>query len=151
MALEEQLRADLKGALKEREELKVSTLRMILAAIQVKAIEDRKKDVGLSDEEIVLVIQKETKKRKDAAFEFEKADRGELAAKEREELVVIEKYLPAELEDEEIQRVIENGVREIGGADPKKFGELMKVIMPTLKGKASGDRITKFAKEALSA
>ncbi|MEK7576544.1 MAG: GatB/YqeY domain-containing protein [Patescibacteria group bacterium] len=150
MSLAEQLQADLKSAMHSHDKQRLSTLRMLRAAIKNKEIEERKKDVGLGDEEVLLVIGREAKKRKDSIVEFEKAGRSELAAAEAEEFAILNEYLPTELSDEEIKRIVADGVREIEGADPKKFGELMKVIMPLLKNRASGDRVTKFAKEALN-
>lgn len=150
MSLAERLQADLKGAMQAHDTKRLSTLRMLSAAIKNKEIEERKKDVGLGDEEILLVIGKEAKKRKDSIAEFQKAGRSELAAAETEELAILGEYLPSELSDEEVKRIVADGVREIGGPDPKKFGELMKVIMPSLKNRASGDRVTQFAKEALN-
>jgi uncharacterized protein YqeY len=147
--LSEKLRGDLKNALREGDTKRVSTLRMLRAAIINKEIEERKKDVGLGEEELLAVIQKEAKKRKDAIMEFEKGGRNDLALHEACELKILEEYLPAELSDAEVKRIIEDGVRELGSRDLTKFGALMKIIMPTLKSKASGDRITKFAKEAL--
>ncbi|MEK7150732.1 MAG: GatB/YqeY domain-containing protein [Patescibacteria group bacterium] len=150
MSLAERLRGDLKSAMQTHDKQRLSTLRMLSAAIKNKEIEERKKDIGLGDEEVLLVISREAKKRKDSIAEFEKAGRAELAAAEAEELAILTEYLPTELPDEEVKRIVADGVREIGGADPKKFGDLMKVIMPLLKNRASGDRVTKFAKEALN-
>lgn len=148
MTIGEKLRQDLKSAMQAKNAERVSTLRMLFAAVKNREIEERKKD-GLGDEEILEVVVKEAKKRKDAILEFESAGRAELAATEKMELEILQEYLPAELPDEEVRRIVQGGIREIGGADPKKFGELMKVIMPTLKGRASGDRITRIAKEEL--
>ena len=147
--LGEKLRSDLTSALREGDTRRVSTLRMLFAAIKNKEIEERKKDIGLGEEELLTVIQKEAKKRKDAIVEFEKGGRGDLVLNEACELKILEGYMPAELSDAEVKRIIEDGIRELGSRDSAKFGALMKIIMPTLKNKASGDRITKFVKEAL--
>ena len=124
-------------------------MKKLFAAIKNKEIEERKKDVGLADAEVVTVLQKEAKKRKDANLEFEKGGRTDLAEKERIELGIIEEYLPKEISDDEIKRVVKEGVRELGSPTPADFGSLMKIIMPTLKGRASGDRITRLAREVL--
>ena len=149
MSLSEQIRKDLEGAIHAKDTQRVSTLRMLLAAVKNKEIEERKKDVGLGDGEVLAVITREAKKRKDSITEFEKGGRKDLAAQEADELKILSGYLPSELSDDEVKRIVRDGVREIGGADPKKFGELMKVIMPALRGRASGDRVTHFAREAL--
>src|SRR3989344_1791971 len=147
MSVEARLREDLTRALREKDAIRAGTLRMLFAAIKNKEIEERKKDVGLADAEVVTVLQKEAKKRKDANLEFEKGGRTDLAEKERIELGIIEEYLPKEISDDEIKRVVKEGVRELGSPTPADFGSLMKIIMPTLKGRASGDRITRLARE----
>ncbi len=149
MSLFETLREDLTKAIRSKDTNRSGTLRLLFAAIKNKEIEERKKEVGLGEEEILSVIQKETKKRKDSITEYEKAGRKDLVEKELGELKVLEGYLPAELSDEEIRRVVVEGVRELGGKEGANFGSLMKIIMPSLKGRASGDRISRFAKEAL--
>jgi len=149
MSVEARLREDLTRALREKDAIRAGTLRMLFAAIKNKEIEERKKDVGLADAEVVTVLQKEAKKRKDANLEFEKGGRTDLAEKERIELGIIEEYLPKEISDDEIKRVVKEGVRELGSPTPADFGSLMKIIMPTLKGRASGDRITRLAREVL--
>lgn len=146
----ERLKNDLKEAMKSGDQKRSTTLRMIFSSIKNKEIEERKKEVGLGEEEVLEVLRKEAKKRKDAIAEFEKAGREDLSVGEKEELALIEAYLPAELSDEEIERIIQDGIRELGGSvSEKDFGALMKTVMPTLKGKASGDRITHIAKKAL--
>ena len=146
MSVGARLREDLTRALREKNAVRVGTVRMLFAAIKNKEIEERKKDVGLADEEIISVLQKEAKKRKDAIQEFEKGGREDLADKERAELAIIAEYLPEEISDEEIIRVINDGIRELGSQAPTDFGALMKIIMPTLKGRASGDRVTRLVK-----
>lgn len=149
MNLSEKLRSDLTRAVHDGDTKRVATLRMLFAAIKNKEIEERKKDIGLGEDELLGVIHKEAKKRKDAIVEFEKGGRPELAAREREELKILEQYMPAELSDAEILRVVSDGIRELGEAGPAQFGALMKLIMPTLKNRASGDRITSLVKKAL--
>ncbi|MBI2053009.1 MAG: GatB/YqeY domain-containing protein [Candidatus Ryanbacteria bacterium] len=149
MSLSEVLQKDFSEAIRRQDKKRVSTLRLLFAAIKNKEIAERKKDVGLGDEEILAVIQKEAKKRKESIAEFEKGGRQDLAASEEEELEILGKYMPKELSDAEVRRIIEEGVKELGGAGEASFGPLMKIIMPTLKGRASGDRIAKIALEVL--
>ena len=158
MSLFAQIRDDLKGAMQSGDKVRLGTLRMLVASIKNKEIEERKKEVGLADEEVLGVIQREAKKRKDAIAEYEKAARGELVRVEAEELAILETYLPAELSDEEVKRIVLDGIHELGPpdaavavGDAKQLGALMKVIMPTLKGRASGDRILRLARQALGA
>lgn len=147
--LKEKISRDLKTAMKNSEAFSLSTLRMLWAAISNKEIELRKKNVGLSDQEVLEVIAYEAKKRKDAAAEYKKGGREDLAKKEEEELLILSGYLPPELGEEEIIRVVKEGIREAGAAGEKDFGKVMKIVMPTLRGKASGDKIAKLLKEEL--
>lgn len=135
------LRDDLKTALKGGDSLRSSVIRMTLAAISNKEIQLLKKDVGLSDEEIVEVLRAEVKKRKDAASEFAKGGREDLAEKEKKESELLLEYLPPEMSDEDVERIVRDGIREVGAKSKTDFGKVMKVVMPVLKGKASGDRV----------
>ncbi|MBI2023923.1 GatB/YqeY domain-containing protein [Candidatus Giovannonibacteria bacterium] len=147
--LSQKIEDDLKSALKAGESLKVSTLRMSQNAIHNKAIQLLKKETGLSDEETAEVLKGEAKKRKDAAQEFHKAGRDDLADKENDELKIIQAYLPAEISDAELERILKEGIRETGASGEKDFGKVMKSSMPILKGKASGDRISTLLKKLL--
>lgn len=145
--LKDKIAEDQKNALKKGDPLRLSTLRMLSAAVANKEIELRKKDVGLSDQEVLGVISSEAKRRKDAVYEYKKGGREDLAQKEEAELKILQSYLPPEISDEDLRRIIKDGIREAGD---KNFGKIMKVIMPILKGKASGDRISEALKEELS-
>ena len=148
--LKKKLGDDLKIAMKSGQALKVSVLRMVLSSITNREIEVLKKEVGLSDEEILDVLAKELKKRKDAAHEFRNGGRQDLAAKEEQEARIISSYLPEEISDAELQRVVEESVRETGAASAGDFGQVMRAAMAVLKGKASGDRVAQKVKQALS-
>lgn len=150
MTLKQKLSEDLKDALKKKEEVRVSSLRMVLAAVANKEIEIRKKDIGLSDEEVLEVLLSEVKKRKDSVVEFKKGGREDLVAREEEELAALKGYLPEEMPDEEIARVVKDGIRECGAGGMSDFGKVMKVIMPVLKGRADGDRVSAVVREALA-
>ena len=147
--LKDKIAEDQKNALKEGDALRLSTLRMLSAAVANKEIELRKKDVGLSDREILDVISSEAKKRKDAAQGYRTGAREELAQKEEAELKILQSYLPPEISEEDLRRIIKDGIREAGAKSQQDFAKVMKVIMPTLKGKASGDRISGALKEEL--
>ena len=147
--LKDKIAEDQKNALKEGDALRLSTLRMLSAAVANKEIELRKKDVGLSDREILDVISSEAKKRKDASQGYRTGCREELAQKEEAELKILQSYLPPEISEEDLRRIIKDGIREAGAANQQDFAKVMKVIMPTLKGKASGDRISGALKEEL--
>ncbi|PIR69792.1 MAG: glutamyl-tRNA amidotransferase [Candidatus Niyogibacteria bacterium CG10_big_fil_rev_8_21_14_0_10_46_36] len=149
MSLKQTIYDDVKKAMRDKDEARLSTLRMLSSAITNKEIELRKKDVGLSDEEVVEVIRSEAKKRKDSIESFREGGREELAEKESKELNVLSSYLPPEMSDEELRSRIEEGMREANAKSMADFSNVMKAIMPVLKGKASGDRISQMVREHL--
>ncbi len=145
------IKEDLKNAMKKRNATIVSTLRMLLAAVANKEIELGKKEAGLSDEEMLNVVRSEAKKRRDAIDGFEKAGRPELASQEKNELAILESYLPPEISDEEILAAVKKGIEESQASGPNDFGKVMKIIAPLLKGKASGNRIADILRKELEA
>ncbi|MEK7596113.1 MAG: GatB/YqeY domain-containing protein [Patescibacteria group bacterium] len=147
--LKQKLNQNLKEALKNKDETRVSVLRMVLSSVLNKEIELRKKEIGLSDGEVLEVFSSEAKKRKDSIMEFEKGGRFDLADRENKELEILKDYLPSEMPDEEIIRIINEGIRETDAKSEKDFGKVMKAAMPVLKGKAAGDRVTRIAREML--
>lgn len=150
MSLKQRINDDMKRAMKAGDELRLSTLRLLNSAISNKEIELRKKDIGLSDEEISEVVLSEAKKRKDAAEGFKSGGRKDLCEKENSELKILQEYLPPEIPESDLLRIIKDGIREAGASNEKDFGKVMKIIMPLLKGKAGGDRVTKMLKEELA-
>ncbi len=147
--LKNKIREDLKDSMKKREATRTSTIKMLLAAIANKEIEKMKKEEGLSDEEILDVIRSESKKRKDAIEGFEKGGRPELVEQEKNELTILEAYLPPEVSDEEILAVVKKGISDSQASGPADFGKTMKIIAPILKGKASGNRIADILRKEL--
>jgi len=137
--LKERLRADLTTAIKSRDELRSSTLRMILTAVTNAEVAGKEARV-LSDEDIVGVLSTEAKKRREAAIAFDDAGRVEMAAKERAEAEVIADYLPEQLGPDEISKVVTEAVEKLGvaGAGPKAMGQVMGVVQPQVKGRADG-------------
>lgn len=150
MALKQKINDDIKRAMKAGDELRLSTLRLLNSAISNKEIELRKKDIGLSDAEISEVMSSEAKKRKDAAEGFKSGGREDLSKKENLELKILQEYLPPEISDGDLLRIIKDGIRETAASNESDFGKVMKVIMPLLKGKAGGDRIANMLKKELA-
>lgn len=148
--LKQKISEDQKNAMKMGDATRLSTLRLLSAAIGNKEIELRKKDIGLSDEEILDVIGAEARKRKDAIVEYTNANRKEMGEKETAELLILQSYLPPEMADDDLRRIVQGGIREVAATSEKDFGKVMKAIMPLLKGKASGDRISKVLKDELN-
>ena len=150
MALKEKLNSDLYQALKNKESLRVETLRFILSNIHNKEIEKRAKgDSVLKDEEIIEVLNREAKKRKEAAEIYDKGGRSELKEKEIAELKIIQEYLPEQLNEAEIKKVIEEVLLKLEVKDGKEFGKVMAEIMKQLKGKADATIVNKIVKEKL--
>ena len=144
------IQEDFKNSMKKGETIRISTIRMLLSAIHNKEIELRKKEEGLNEEETMDVIRSETKKRKDAIEGFEKGGRPELVEQEKNELAILEAYLPPEVSDEEILVVVKKGISEAQATGPLDFGKAMKIIAPLLRGKASGNRIADILRKELS-
>ncbi len=144
--LKEKIQSDLKNAMKARNAVKVRTLRMVIAAVKNFEV-DKMGDA--TDEEVVEVIQKEAKKRREAMEEYEKAGRRDLVESEREELEVLMGYLPKQMSEEEIRSLALEIIRELGASSPNDFGKVMKVIMPRVKGRANGKIVNRIVRELL--
>jgi uncharacterized protein YqeY len=150
MTLKEQLRSDLTTSIKARDELRSSTLRMVLTAVtnaEVAGKEQRE----LTDEDVLGVLTSEGKKRREAAEAFAGAGREEQAAKERAEAAVIAEYLPEQLAPEEIERLVTEAIDELGvRADgPRAMGKVMGVLTPRTKGRADGGAVAAVVKAQL--
>ncbi|MBS4030982.1 MAG: GatB/YqeY domain-containing protein [Clostridiales bacterium] len=141
-----QLQNDMKLALKAGEKQKLSTIRMLLSAIKNEAIEKRKE---LTDEEILTVIQREIKQRRNAIEEFKKGNREDLVTESETEIAWLEAYLPAQLSDEELDTLVRQVITELN-ATPQEFGKVMGKLMPLVKGKADGTRVKAAVKKNLS-
>jgi len=150
MSLFLQIKTDLTAAVREKNEMKTTTLRMLISAIQNKEIEERRKDTGLSDEELQAVIRTEVKKRSDAASDYQKAGRAELQESEEQEKEILQAYLPPELADSEVLRIVEESVREAGAESMQDFGNVMGIAMKAMQGKASGDRVSAAVRALLA-
>ena len=148
MTLKEKLKADLVAAMRAKEAEKLSVLRMLATAIQTKEIALRKgEDVVLSDEQVLEVIASEVKKRKDSVIAYEDGGRPELAQKEKEEIKILEIYLPEQMSDEELEQIVKAAAAEAGpGAN---FGAVMGKVMGKVKGKADGNRVSAMVKKAM--
>jgi hypothetical protein len=147
MNLKEQIEKDLVGARKERNEAVVSTLGMLRAAIVNAEIAGMRKE--FSDEDVIKVVNSEVKKHKDSIIEYEKGGRADLAEKEKKEMEILAKYLPAELPAEEIRKIVEEKIKELGAAGPGDFGKVMGAVMKAAGGRAGGDAVSKVVKELL--
>ena len=145
--LKEKLMEDLKSAMKEKNEIKKNTITMIKAAVLQF---EKDKQVQLNDEQIVDIISKEAKKRKDALVEFEKSGRQDLVDQTNEELLVIKAYLPEELSVEELEKIIEETIKEVQAIDMKDMGKVMQAAKAKTTGRADGKTINEIVKKKLS-
>lgn len=144
--LESQIKDDLKTALKSKDELTVSVLRMLMADIKNTAIE--KKD-ELDDEEVTQAITKAVKQRKDAIASYKEGGRQELADKEQKEIEILQKYLPEQLSEEEIGKAVNEVIKSTGASSAADFGKVMGAVMGKLNGQADGQVVNKIVKEKL--
>ncbi|MCY1375982.1 putative protein YqeY [compost metagenome] len=137
--LKDRLRADLTTAIKARDDVRSSTLRMVLTAVTNAEVAG-KVAKELTDDEVLTVLASEAKKRREAAVAFEEGDRPEMAAKERAETAVLQDYLPTQLGPEEIAAIVTAAVEQVGaaGAGPKAMGQVMGIVQPQVKGRADG-------------
>lgn len=137
--LKDRLRADLTAAIKARDELRSSTLRMVLTAVTNAEVAG-KSSRELSDEDVVAVLSSEAKKRREAAEAFEQAGRTEMAAKERAEAEVLADYLPTPLSEQEIADLVTSAIAQTGarGEGMRAMGKVMGVVSPQVKGRADG-------------
>lgn len=140
MPVKEQLRADLTTAMKSRDELTASTLRMVLTAVTTEEVAG-KQARELSDDEVLKVLAREGKKRRESIEAYTSAGRDELAERERAEAAVIDRYLPAQLGDDELAALVTAAIRESGAEGPKAMGQVMKVLTPQIAGRADGGRV----------
>ena len=132
--------------MKAGEKIKVSTIRMILAGIKNAEIAKRGE---LDEDELLSVLAREAKRRKEAIEEFKKGNRQDLVDKETQELKVIESYLPEQLSEEDVRRIITEVMQEVGASSPGDLGRVMGRVMPRLKGRADGKLVNQIVREAL--
>lgn len=151
MSFQETIRRDIEEAQRSKEELRLSVLRMLSAAVHNREIEKKGKtgEPQLTEEEITAVLRSEVKKRRDSIAEFSKGGRQDLAKKEAEELKILQVYLPQEIPDEEVETAVRRVVSEMGGVGGKDFGRVMGEAMKRVKGRASGERVAEIVKRTL--
>lgn len=147
--LKAQLKIDLTTAMKQRDELTSATLRMALTAITNEEVAG-KSAKELSDSDVVKVLSKEAKKRKESEAAYRQAGRDDLADRESAEFAVLEKYLPAQLSDAELSSLVAAAIAESGASGPQGMGQAMKVVQPKVAGRADGGRVAAEVKRQLA-
>jgi len=148
MTIQEKIQSDMAEAMRSKEALRLSVLRMMKSAVKNKEVDKMR---PLEEAEALSVLNTLVKQRKDSVEQFRKGGREELATKEEAEIKIIEEYLPAGASDEDIRKAVEEAVQETGAASIKDMGKVMKATMTRLAGKtADGSRVSQLVKEKLS-
>ncbi len=151
MDIKEQIINDMKTAMKQKDTLTLQVLRSLKSKLMEKEISERKEgEARLSDEQAIGVLMKAAKQRKESIDQFESGGRDDLAEKEKEELKIIESYLPAMMDEDEIRNVVKEKISQLGASGLQDMGKVMGVVMPELKGKAEGAKISAIVKDELS-
>ncbi|MEM7646912.1 MAG: GatB/YqeY domain-containing protein [Pseudomonadota bacterium] len=148
MSLKEQIESDVKTAMKARDSQTVSALRMVTSAIKNKMIEVRPND--LTDDDVIGVLKKLSKQRKDSIEQFQKAGRDDLVEQEQKELVVLEKYLPEQMSEEKITEIVTATITEMGASSMKDMGKVMGAVTGKTQGTADNKLVSQIVKAQLS-
>lgn len=151
MSLKETIQVDIKEAMTKKNALSVSVLRMVMAVILNKEKEKGPDAENLADEEVLAVISSEAKKRKDSIAQYEKGKRQDLADKEKEELEILSAYLPEQMGEGEIRKIVQEKISQLGAGKPQDTGKIMGALMADLKNKADGTVVKKIVEEELNA
>lgn len=149
MSLKDKLKADLTESIRSRDELKSSTIRMILTSITNEEVSGKEART-LTDAEVITVLSREAKKRREAAEAFDQGGAKDRAERERAEGQVIATYLPTQLSDDELASLIKEAISSTGAAGPQGMGQVMKFLQPKVAGRVDGARVSVAVKEALS-
>lgn len=150
MTLQERLDSDLRDAMRVRDAAKLGVLRMLKSALKYAAIEKSDAEGELSDTEAIQVIRKQAKQRQDSIESFEKGSRAELAAKEKEELSILQSYLPQAMSADELGKVVRETIAEIGVTSKAQMGAVMKVLQTKVAGRADGKTLSQEVSRQLS-
>ncbi len=146
MSILQNIESDLKSAIKNKDEIIVSTLRMLKSDI---AYEKARGSEDLGEDQVLEIVNRAAKRRKESITEYEKADRNDLAEKERTELSIVQRYLPAQMSETEIESAIDDIISSIGEVSQKDFGKIMGQLMKDLKGKADGAQVKSILQKKL--
>lgn len=154
MNLKDKINEDFKSAFKAKEEARLSVLKMLKselgnAELAKRAKSGEAKDIALTDEEVLAVVAREAKKRKDSIEMFEKGGRPELAESEKNELQILSAYLPEQIPETELRELVKKAIEQSGAKEVKETGKIMAVLMPNIKGRADGALVNKIIREIL--
>lgn len=146
MSLFDKLNDDMKQAMKDKDKLKLSVIRMVKSSIKNEEINQGKE---LSEDQVLAIFNRELKQRRDSLQEFRKAGREDLAEQEQAQLEILLAYLPKQLDEAEIRQVVQETIEQLNATSKKDLGKVMGAIMPKVKGKADGNLINKIVQELL--
>lgn len=147
MVTKTELEAELKNAMRSGNEVAKRTLRLVLSDVKLAEVERME---SLDEEALTAVLQKQVKTRKETIEDAEKADRPEMIEKTNEELEFLKQYLPEEISDEELKQMSQEAIEEAGAQDPSEMGNVMKILMPRVQGRADGKRVSETVRTLLS-
>lgn len=146
----EKILEDVKQAMKTKEAEKSSFLRTLISAFNNEAIELKKKEAGLTEDEELKVLKREVKRHKDSIAQFESAGRNDLVETEKKELEILQSYLPAEMSEETVKKIVEEVLVEMGEVAPSSFGQVMSKVMEKTQGQADGAVVSRVVKELIN-
>ena len=138
---------DIKEAMKSQDKEKLAVLRMVKGAMQLEEINKKQE---LNDEDVIAVISKQIKTRKESIVEFEKGNRADLIEKTQAEIKILEEYMPEQLSEEEVNKIIEEAIEQVNPQAPSDMGKIMGIVTPKLKGRADMSSVSKIVKEKIS-
>jgi uncharacterized protein YqeY len=147
MSLKDQITEDMKNAMRAKETARLGAIRLLLAAIKQREVDDR---IVLDDAAVIAIIEKMMKQRKDSISQFEKANRDDLVAIEAAEMVILQAYLPAQMSDAEVEAAISAAVASSGAAGPQDMGKVIGALKSQLAGKADMGKVSALVKAALA-
>lgn len=148
MTLKERINEDMKSAMRAKETAKLGAIRLLLAAMKQKEVDER---LTLDDDAVVAIIDKMLKQRRDSVAQYEAANRADLADAEKFEMTVLSAYMPAALSEEEVAAAVAKAVSDSGAAGPADMGKVMGLLKPLLAGRADMSQVSKLVKAKLSA
>lgn len=148
--LKDKIQEDLKAAMRARSEAKLSAIRMLKSALQYYEIQKGGAGYTATDEDVIDVIGKEIKKRKESIELYEKGGRQELADKEKVEVEVLQAYLPEQISEDEVRTLVEEAIKQTGASSMQDMGKVMSTLMPEVKGKADAGLVSQLVKQKLS-
>jgi len=146
MTSKNELQNALKEAIRKNDSIRKGTLRMALTSVRM--AEDRKRD-ELDDDEVIGVLQKEIKSRQETVEDAQKANRPELAEEARAQIVILEEFLPKQMTQEELEELARQAIEQVGAESPREMGQVMKVLVPLLKGRATGQEASQVVRRLL--